>query len=481
MNDTVKRTGALILTGAMLLAAASCAVPNASAGTIDPAGGSKQTAQEAQPGLINRMTQAELSAAEHTDFQLLDHPWEKYSDTKNANPEYEGYKDKILVGTKYGAIVYGNPIFNGILPADYDGGAGEIVFLFFDAKTGQTEEVPIEFSDYEDLKVKLRSEFDKEIEAGSPKIPTDEDYNTLITLYDAIIAGKTEPIDSEKIEAYLDYYYENADKDVGDSMYWEMEDAAVSAIAGSVNEYHFYDEELDLKFAVHVTTPPSYDPAQEYPALVMTDAVWRFKDVPELYVDMALGKAAPQYLITIGFEYDIDSWDNDVLGNILCDHKKEFLDFITDNLMPYLAGEYKIDTARSTLFGHSQGGVFAHYAAFSYDRYDNRPFGRYIIASPTFWTPYFTGVSDFEEYKDDYGFFGRSDNYGCRLFITAGDKEDEDYEEYFGNNDSTTQGVAHLAERLDAHGVTAYEVRLYNSHHYQYVGRMLKEYIEEFA
>ena len=479
MNNTIKRSGALILISVMLFAGAACSVPEASAGTVDTAESSESVTQ--QKGLINHMTQAELAAVEYTDFQLLDHPWEKFSETKPVNPEYEGYKDKILVGTKYGAIVYGNPIFNAILPADYDGGAGEIVFLFFDARTGQTEDVPIEFADYEDLKVKLRDQFDKEIEGGAPKIPTDEDYNTLITLYDAVIAGKTESIDSDKIVEYLDYYYEHAGGDTQDSMYWEMDDAAVKAISGSINEYHFYDEELDLKFAVHVTTPPSYDPDKEYPALVMTDAVWRFKDVPALYSEMALGKAVPQYLITIGFEYDIDSWDNDVRGNIFCDHKKEFLDFITDNLMPYLAGDYKIDCTRSTLFGHSQGGVFAHYAAFDYDRYDNRPFARYIIASPTFWTPYFTDVKDFEEYKDEYGFFSRNDKYGCRLFITAGELEDEDYEEYFGENDSTTEGVKHLGERLGSHGVSSYEVRLYNSHHYQYVGRMLKEYMEGFA
>ena len=478
MNDLLKRSGALILISAMLLAGSACSVPEASAGVIDTSVSSESDAQT--EGLINHMTQAELAAAEHTEFQLLDHPWEKFTETKSVDSEYEGYKDKILVGTKYGAIVYGEPVFNAMLPSDYDGGAGEIVFLFFDAQTSQTEEVLIEFTDYEDLKGKLREQFDKEIEGGSPKVPTDEDYNTLITLYDAILSGKTESIDSDKIEDYLDYYYEHAGEDSQDSMYWEMDDAAVKAISGSINEYHFYDEELDLKFVVHVTTPPAYDPSSEYPALVLTDAVWRFKDVPALYTEMALGKALPQYLITIGFEYDIDSWDNDVRGNILCDHKKEFLDFISDNMMPYLAGEYKIDFSRSTLFGHSQGGVFAHYAAFNYDRYDNRPFGKYIVASPTFWTPYFTCVKDFEEYKDEYGFFDRNSDYGCRLFITAGELEDEDYEEYFESNDSTTEGVKHLAERLDSHGVDSYEVRLYNSHHYQYVGRMLKEYVEEF-
>ena len=246
-----------------------------------------------------------------------------------------------------------------------------------------------------------------------------------------------------------------------------------------IHEYHFYDEELDQRFVVHVTLPPSYDPDRSYPALVMTDAVWRFNDVVALYDAMTEDKAKPQYLITIGFEYDIDGWDNEVRANILCDHKKEFLDFITDNMMPYLNETYHFDTERSTLFGHSQGGVFTHYAAFNYDRYDNKPFMNYIIGSPTFWTPYFIGVSDYNEYVIEYGYFDRCDSYDRNIFITAGDKEDADYEAYYGDNDSTLEGVEHLKERFDMYGLSSYNVKIYSSNHYQYVPEMLLDYIKE--
>jgi predicted alpha/beta superfamily hydrolase len=144
-------------------------------------------------------------------------------------------------------------------------------------------------------------------------------------------------------------------------------------------------------------------------------------------------------------------------------------------MMPYLSGIYRFDHDGSTLFGHSQGGVFTHFAAFNYDRYENRPFAKYIIGSPTFWTPYFTCVSNYEEYKNEYGYFDRNDSYDRELFITAGDSEDEDYREYYGDNDSTLEGVEHLKERLDGHGVT-YKTKIYKSNHYQYVSGMLVEY-----
>ena len=431
-----------------------------------------------QPKVTNHMTQMELDEAVRTEFQLLNKPWEQYMSDPAA--DYDHLKDKVYIGTEYGALVYGIPCFANMLPDDYDGGAGEIVFLHFSVSTSETTEHLITFDSYEDLKAKLRAEYDAQIKEGFQSVPANEEYNTLITLYDAIVAGQTEVIDHSIISAYCESYYSQKGTSSDEySMYWLMDEDRVDAIKDSIHEYHFYDEELDQRFVVHVTLPPSYDPGQAYPALVMTDAVWRFNDVVSLYDSMAEGKAKPQYLITIGFEYDTDGWDNEVRANVFCDHKKEFLDFITDNMMPYLNETYIFNNEGSTLFGHSQGGVFSHYAAFNYDRYDNKPFRNYIIGSPAFWSPYFTEVSDYGEYKTEYGYFNRCDSYDRNILITAGDREDADYAEYYGDNDSTLEGVEHLKERFDKYGIFSYRVKIYPSNHYQYVSEMLLEYIEQ--
>lgn len=424
------------------------------------------------------MTQTELDKTAETEFQLLDKPWEKF--VSDTGSDYDYLKEKVCLGSEFGALVHGTPCFAQMLPEGYDGGAGEIVFLFFEASTSETKEHLITFDSYEDLKTKLRAEIDAEVEGGYSREPADEDYKTMITLYDAIMAGQTEEIEQKIFEEYCKSYYSKAGTSSNeDSMVWQMDEGKVGAIKNNIHEYHFYDEELDRKFVVHVTLPPSYDPKNTYPALVMTDAVWRFQDVPALYEAMDRGEAKPQFLITIGFEYDVDGWDNEVRAGILCDQKKEFLDFITENMMPYLNETYTFDAEKSTLFGHSQGGVFTHYAAFNYDRYENKPFENYIIGSPTFWTPYFTKARDYEEYKTEYGFFDRQDSFDRNLLITAGDQEDQDYEEYYGENDSTQEGVDHLKNRLDGYGIDSYKVKIYNSHHYQYVPEMLLEYISD--
>lgn len=427
---------------------------------------------EAPARLTNHMTAAELAAASETTFQLLDKPWEAYETEEDTTYDY--LMDKVCLGETYGAIVYGTPCYNALPPKDYDGGAGTVCFLHTELSTGDITQTEIDFEDYEDLKVKLRAEFDADIAAGYQGPVADKEYEDLITLYDAVIAGETMSISEAVMHGYSEYYFQHGTVSSDSSMYWEFDDAPVEEIKDLVHEYHLYDEELDLNFVVHVITPPSYDPEKAYPALVMTDAVWRFKDVPPLYDRMNDGGADPQYLITIGFEYNIDGWDNEVRGNILCDHKKEFLDFITDNMMPYLNTTYLFDD-NCTLMGHSQGGVFTHYAAFNYDRYENQPFRNYIIASPAFWSPYFVDVSDYNEFQDEYGYFGRNSTYDRNIYIAGGSMEDVDYAEYYGCNDSTLTGIAHLCERLDGHGIT-YHSKLYNSHHFQYVSQMLVEY-----
>lgn len=461
MNGKMKRIlASLVLTTTAVSSLSGCAV---------------MTNNSATQKITNHMTQTELERSEKTEFQLLNKPWEK--EETQEEKDYSYLNDKICFVPKIGAIVHGNPVFNSLPEEGYDGGEGTVIYHDFDVSTGETTEVELVFGSFEDLKKQLRERFDVLIASGYPAVPANEEYNDLIKLYEAVIAGEVEIISQELLDEYMDFYYSQGGNSDSESMYWQMDDSEVAAIQDNITEYLFYDEELDMGFSVHVIVPPAYEAKNSYPAFVMTDAVWRFNDVTSLYEEMKSGRADAQILVTIGFEYDVDGWDNGIRSSIFCERKKEFLDFITDNLMPYLGGEYNFDYGRSTLFGHSQGGVFTHYAAFNYDLYENRPFANYIIGSPTFWTPYFTEVPGHEEYMNEYGYFDRNETYDRNLFITAGDMEDEDYEEYYGDNDSTLESIEHLKERLTAHGVTTYQVKIYNSHHYQYVPDMLTEYI----
>ena len=114
--------------------------------------------------------------------------------------------------------------------------------------------------------------------------------------------------------------------------------------------------------------------------------------------------------------------------------------------MPYLGENYSIDYTNSTLYGHSNGGVFTHEALFQSDLYENQPFGNYIIGSPAFWNLYHEELGvDPEDYSNDYGYFDRNDTLDKKVFLCGGTLEDSDYSEYYNGHDTRRFGKAESA------------------------------------
>ena len=147
--------------------------------------------------------------------------------------------------------------------------------------------------------------------------------------------------------------------------------------------------------------------------------------------------------------------------------------------MPYLGEQYHIDYADSTLFGHSMGGVFSHYACFMSDKYDNQPFFRYIIGSPAMFNLYGNDTDyDAAGGESEYGYFERNDALDKKLFLCGGSLEDPDYESAYHGHDSLLTGLSKMRERI-ASQKADYTYKLYKSHHYQYIPEMLIEYLKQ--
>ena len=260
---------------------------------------------------------------------------------------------------------------------------------------------------------------------------------------------------------------------------WEYDRSEVEAIKESIDEYTFYDDELAAEFIVHVVMPPNYNKDKTYPVLFLTDGVWRFGNTPALRRSMENGEAADVLLVSLGYSYSMDGTDEGNRFSHLVIERDKLLDFITDNVMPYLGEQYNIDYADSTLFGHSDGGVFAHNALFKSDKYENQPFGKYIIGSPAFWGLYDDTLDlDIDGCLNDYGYFDRNEKLNKSVFICGGDKEDPDYEDMYRGHDTTLEGIAKLTERLRSHGADVTS-KLYDSHHYQFIPEMLTEYLKQ--
>ena len=289
--------------------------------------------------------------------------------------------------------------------------------------------------------------------------------------YETLPEGTVDPADETLYDGGVDYGKDYRDR-------WEYNRGEVEAIKDSIDEISIYDEELDTEFLVHVTLPPEYDKDKYYPVLFLTDGVWRFGNHTELRKVMENGEASDVILVSLGYNYHMDGTDEANRFEYLVQKRDMLLDFITDNLMPYLGENYNIDYANSTLYGHSDGGVFTHSALFRSDLYDNQPFGRYIIGSPAFWCLYDDCYDlDPDGCENDYGYFDRNDKLDKCVFLCGGSLEDPDYADMYKGHDTTLRGLDKLNERLKSRGADV-TYKLYESHHYQFIPEMLVEYLK---
>jgi len=254
-----------------------------------------------------------------------------------------------------------------------------------------------------------------------------------------------------------------------------------------IQEMSVYDEELEAAYIIHITLPPNYDKEIFYPMYMMTDGIWRLSDHAELRPMMVNNEIEDIILVSIGLDYEIseglDQENND--GNVTLRLKEFvvkadlFLCFITNNLAPYMGELYNIDYNRSALMGHSLGGYFIHYAVFNSDKYENQPFQYYVMASPTnieIVNNYFSG-NDFIGIETEY--FKRNRVLTKEIYVTAGEREDDEYFGLYGNNFipyAMLTGIENFKSRMEGYKVKTIEYKIYEgADHSSFVKPMLRE------
>ncbi|WP_297957632.1 alpha/beta hydrolase [uncultured Ruminococcus sp.] len=511
----MKRVIAILLSLTLLTSMSACS--NSENSSLSTQVKTSESVENTEPiHLTNKMTETELAKVDKHSLTLLDAPEE----TTNTTTEQSGHTvriefasipiDKIITGLEaakeeltdeeYGKLYekfdsyiessedYTYPkyifvddqnIFDNapLMPPTYDDGKITVTDTKYNSETDSYETTTNTYADMDDYLDWIRCKFrdwnypEEEIEKIEERILiADEAYRD--SNYETLPEGSV--VYSESDYSYIISTDEN--KDYRNE--WEFDRQAVEDIKDSIDEIDIYDEELDKAFVVHVTLPPEYDNKKEYPVILLTDGIWRFGNTPEMRKVMEDGKAAPVILVSIWYSYDVEDTSGSKRYNDLVLERSKSLDFITDNLMPYLGENYSIDYKNSTLYGHSDGGVFSHYALFNSDLYENQPFGNYIIGSPAFWGLYYDYPDlNPEEYEKDYGYFDRNEKLSKSVFLCAGSQEDPDYTDSYNGHDTTLEGVAKLKERLESHGANL-TYKLYDSHHYQYVPSMLLEYLK---
>ncbi len=496
----MKKAILIFLSITMLLSAAAC-----SSNTESSESTSSEIVQTAEPiQLVNKMTETELSRVDKHELTLLDVPIDPADTEHKVSIEYktqtpddlranlESMHDD-LTDEQYEQAVEGinkmeesgetdtYPIYALIDGIYYSGGFWEpdnddngMFFTIYDDETGEEQE-SVTLKTFEEYLDWVTEDYKKN---GFSDDVIESKIRQIKMIRDVLKSGDYETLPEGSIDpsSYADPY---ADPFADYRNVWEYDRTAVEEIKDFIDEISIYDEELNTEFLVHVTLPPNYDKDKTYPVFLLTDGVWRFGNHTELRKVMENGESADVILVSLGYNYKIDGTNPYYRFTHLIQERNKLLDFITDNLMPYLGENYNIDYANSSLYGHSNGGVFTHNALFHSDLYENQPFGNYIIGSPAFWGLYDEEFDlDPEGCQSDYGYFDRNDVLDKNVFLCGGSLEDPDYADSYNGHDTTLEGLAKLNDRLESHNANV-TYKLYESHHYQFIPEMLIEFLKD--
>jgi len=164
---------------------------------------------------------------------------------------------------------------------------------------------------------------------------------------------------------------------------------------------------VNQEYHITVALPASYpaQPTARYPTIYLLDANWYFGMVTDITRIMARCETFPETIV-VGIGYPVDEPLDDAFKQIWAsrqrdftptvDHEEEredqefaqrpvttggaphFLQFIREELIPFIEDEYRTDGDQRVLVGHSSGGLFALYTLF----HAPNLFRSYIVGSP---------------------------------------------------------------------------------------------------
>src|SRR5215218_6856134 len=163
------------------------------------------------------------------------------------------------------------------------------------------------------------------------------------------------------------------------------------------NLFRLYSKNVADSFSVYVNLPNNYKPEQKanYPVVYLLDANLYFDVVASVLTKYSdVGLAPSVILVGIGYRdfQTMDSLRNrdDTYPTAIQEYEMsvsggadKFLSFINNELVPKIDKEYKADTSKRILMGHSLGGYFTSYTFLQDLLGKSNSFSSYIAASPS--------------------------------------------------------------------------------------------------
>lgn len=209
-----------------------------------------------------------------------------------------------------------------------------------------------------------------------------------------------------------------------------------------------FSSKIGQEFRVSVAFPYNYsDSENNYPVVYVLDANATFGTVTEISRNLQMFKELPEMFI-VGIDYPLsenrisagirfrdltpsidDEWLAEnieayseffgiPLENSGTGGAEKFLQFLHNEMIPFVEANYRINPDDRTLLGYSLGGLFALYDLF----HPSNTFYRYIIGSPSIWWDNKVSFSYEEKYAAE------NTNLAAAVFISVGSLEEPEDE-----------------------------------------------------
>jgi len=187
---------------------------------------------------------------------------------------------------------------------------------------------------------------------------------------------------------------------------------------------HITSAIVGQEYDLYVHLPRNYpDTTRTFPVLYLLDAQWDFTLATAIFGQQYYDGFVPGIVI-VGITWGGENPNPDALRardltptNIpqvaQSGNAPKFLRFIKEELIPFIASQYRVNTDR-TLMGSSLGGLFTLYALFR----ETGLFQRYVLTSPAL------GWNSEIIYTYEKNYAANNATLPARLFMAIGDYED---------------------------------------------------------
>lgn len=177
----------------------------------------------------------------------------------------------------------------------------------------------------------------------------------------------------------------------------------------------------DYDIYVHLPSTYDKDKGKKYPVLYILDAQWDFKLMDSVLGGLVYDEFMPE-IIMVGITYSGENPDYNKLratdltptsSGPNSGEAPKFLNFMQNELVPFIESSYRADPRHRVLQGSSFGGLFTLYAMFSNPQF----FSAYIAASPAVSYDHGIGFRIEEQYAKEHK------DLATRLYLGVGGAE----------------------------------------------------------